>query len=238
MKINNETRIGIFVVVVILMLGSLTWKAGDIKIRQGGYEIKAHFHNIDGVALNAPVNVNGLEVGRVSGIDILYGKKTVMELTLWLKEGVKLHESAQAYVKNLGFLGEKYVGLTTGDDDKPFLKSGAVIVGNEPPSFEKLIGQGTKIAENLEQISMQLNDHLKTNSASIDSIIANLDVAVKDVASISSKVRKAFDSNDGAINDILLNVNKATKNFEEMSYDLKENPWKLLHKEKTKKRKQ
>ena len=236
MRINNETRIGIFVVFVVIFLGALTWRAGDIEIRKGGYEIEVHFKNIDGVALNAPVTVNGLEVGRVSNINILYGKKTVMEVTLWLRDYVKLHQGAQAYVKNLGFLGEKYVGLTTGDDAKPYLKPGEIILGNEPPSFEKLLTQGDKIANNLEEISSQLNQHLKVNAGSIDSIIKNLDVTVRDVASISSTVKERLEANQGAIDEIVFNVNSAAKNLEEMSCDLKENPWKLLYKEKKRKK--
>lgn len=236
MKINNEMRIGIFVVVVIVILMALTWRAGEIKIRNGGYEVRVHFKNIDGVALNAPVTVNGLEVGRVSHINILYGKQTIMEVTLWLQEHVKIHQGAQAFVKNLGFLGEKYVGLTSGDDTKPYLNSGDIIIGDEPPSFEKLLSQGDKIAKNLEEISGQLNERLKVNAESIDSIIANLDVTLRDVASISSKIRETMDTNHDSINAIVSNVNKATVNLEEMSLDLKENPWKLLYKEKKKKK--
>lgn len=229
MKINNEMRIGMFVVVVIILLGVITWQAGDIQIKQGGYEVDVHFKNIDGVALNAPVTVNGLEVGRVSHINILYGKQTIVELTLWLKENVKLHEGAQAFIKNLGFLGEKYVALTTGDDEKPFLKPGAVLVGNEPPSFDKLLSQGDKIAGNLESISTQIDDRLKINSQALDSIVANLDITLKDVASISSRINATLTSNQDLIDQIIANVNRTTKNLEEMSFDLKEHPWKLLY---------
>ncbi len=232
MKINNETRIGIFVVLVIIVLGVLTWRAGDIQIRRGGYELKAHFKNIDGVALNAPVTVNGLEVGRVSDIQILYGQHTVMELTLWLQDHVNLREGAEVFVKNLGFLGEKYVALTTGDDGRPFLKEGAVIIGNEPPSFEKLLSQGDKIAGNLEEISAQINERLKVNADEVDSIVANLNVTLKDIASISAKINQILTANQGAIDQIVVHVNSTTKNLEEMSFDLKEHPWKLLYREK------
>jgi len=232
MKINNEMRIGMFVVLVVFFLGALTWRAGDIEIRNGGYHIKVHFKNIDGVALNAPVTVNGLEVGRVSDIHILYGEQTTMEAVLWLRDTVKLHEGTEAFIKNLGFLGEKYVGLTTGDDARPFLKPNSIVIGNEPASFEKLLSQGGKIAHNLEEISTQLNERLKVNADSIDSIISNLDVSIQDIASISSKINETLNANQQPIDDIVGNVNRATKNLEEMSFDLKENPWKLLYKDK------
>ena len=232
MKINNETRIGIFVVSVVIILGILTWKAGDIRIRKSGYEVLAHFKNIDGVALNAPVTVNGLEVGRVTNIDILYKKETVMQVTLWIEDHVKLRQGAEAFIKNLGLLGEKYVALTTGDDSLPELKAGEIIIGSDPPSFEKILSQGDRIATNLENISTLLSARLETNARAIDSIVFNLDNTVRDVALISSNIRERLDSNQDTIDGIFLNVNRATKNFEEMSFDLKENPWKLLYKER------
>ena len=107
MKINNETKIGLLVVVVAIILGVITWKAGDYDFSPKGYELKVQFQNIDGVEENAPVTLNGLEVGRVSDIEILYGDATRVELRLWMKSDAKLHEGAKAYVKNMGFLGRE-----------------------------------------------------------------------------------------------------------------------------------
>lgn len=232
MKVNHETRIGMFVVFALAVLGILTWRTGDFDLHKGGYEVKVHFRNIDGVALNAPVTVNGLEVGRISDINILYGEQTLMEVTLWLQDSVKLHQGVQAFVKNLGFLGEKYVGLTTGDDQLPFLRPGDIIIGQEPTSFDKLLDQGDRIADNLKSISSQLDERLQVNAQSIDSIIANLDSTVRDVASITAHMREIVESSNGSIGRIVANVEGATGNLEEMTFDLKNNPWKLLYKEK------
>ena len=76
MKINNETKIGVLVVFVLVGLAALTWEAGDFDFSPDGYEMKVHFLNIDGVALNSPVMLNGFEVGRVTDIKILYEEET------------------------------------------------------------------------------------------------------------------------------------------------------------------
>ncbi|HRZ40665.1 MAG TPA: MlaD family protein [Candidatus Omnitrophota bacterium] len=231
MTINNETRIGIFVVVVAVILAVLTWKASDLDIsRSGSYEIKVHFRNVDGVALNAPVTLNGLEVGRVSGIELLYGPETKVEVILRLNEEARLHHGARAFVKNLGLLGEKYVGLTSGDDTKPFLTAGELIQGDEPASFERLLSEGDKIAKNLEQITSEINERLKVNSQVIDNILLNMNDSLSNVKSISATVNERLNANGGRVDDMVINLNKASKNLEEMSYDLKLNPWKLLYK--------
>jgi phospholipid/cholesterol/gamma-HCH transport system substrate-binding protein len=233
MRINNETKIGIFVVIVLLILAVSTWKTGDYQFAPKGYELKIQFKDIDGVELNAPVTLNGLEVGRVKDINILYGEATRVEIILWMKEEAKVHEGAKAYVKNMGFLGEKYVAVTTGDDGTPFLKSGTVIIGEEPADFQSILADGEVIAANIKEISQAVNERLKVNSAAIDSIIADMRTSMTHITSISSNIDKRFQVNDHLVDDAISNLNLTSKNLEEMSCDLKQNPWKLLYKPKT-----
>ena len=232
MKINNETKIGILVVVVAIILGVITWNAGDYDFTPKGYELKVQFQNIDGIEENAPVTLNGLEVGRVSDIEILYGDATRVELRLWMKSNAKLHEGAKAYVKNMGFLGEKYVALTTGEDGTPFLPPGSIIQGQDPGSFDKILGDGEEIAKNIKEISEQVNERLRVNSEAIDNIVINLDTTMKNIASISTNVNERLEANEAVVDEMVANLNTASKNLDEMSYDLKLNPWKLLYKPK------
>ena len=55
MKINNETKVGLMVIVVIILLVGLTVKTGKIKLSEEGYTLKVRFTDIDGVNLNSPV---------------------------------------------------------------------------------------------------------------------------------------------------------------------------------------
>jgi len=230
MKISNEAKIGVLVVIVLAILGALTWKAGNFDFNPKGYELKARFHNIEGVELNSPVTVNGFEVGRVTDIKIVYGEKTFVELTLWLDQEAKIHKGAVALVKQMGFLGEKYIGLTTGNDSEPFLMSGAMIEGKEPANMERMLAQGEDIAKNLKEISEQVNERLKVNSEAIDSIFADLKTSMSNIASISGNVKERLDVNKATIDEIVMHLNATSENLEEMSADLKINPWKLMYK--------
>jgi len=232
MRINNEAKIGIFVVGILIILAVGTWKTGNYEFIPRGYELNVRFQDIDGVELNAPVTLNGLEVGRVKDINILYGDATRVEITLWMKEEARVHEGAKAYVKNMGFLGEKYVALTTGEDGKPFLHSGAVIIGEEPADFQNILAEGEDIAANIKEISQQINERLKVNSEAIDDIIANMRTTMTNVNSISDNINNRLEVNDELIDDTIAHLNLTSQNLEEMSYDLKENPWKLLYKPK------
>ncbi|MFA5060577.1 MAG: MlaD family protein [Candidatus Omnitrophota bacterium] len=203
MKITNEMKIGIMVTIVAGMLLVLTFQVGSFSFTKKGYEGKIYFNNIDGVELNAPVRLNGLEIGLIKDIKLVYDSETKMELTVWLDEKAKLREGAQAYIKIMGMLGEKYVELTAGEKETSFLQPGFVIVGVEPVNFERLLAKGDSIATSLDGIAKNLNERLTVNRQALDDIVANL--------------------------------NLASKNLEELSGDLKVNPWKLLYKPKEKK---
>ena len=232
MKINNETKIGIFVVVVGFILFMLTWKAGNFRFSQQSYTITVTFKNIDGVALNSPVMLNGFEVGRVRDIHVVYGEAPHVELTLWLKGDTRIPRGTTALVKNMGFMGEKYIGLIMNSTDAGYLKPYDVIAGKEPASFENILQEGEKIAVNIRSISEQLDERLKVNSAAIDDIVASFRATLKNVATVSSNINERIDVNKRLVDEMIGHLTISSRNLEEMSCDLKENPWKLLYKPK------
>ena len=190
MKLNNETKIGILVTAVVIALLALTFRVGNFHFAEKGYTIKAHFYRIEGLEKNAPMRLNGLEVGSVKEIHILYAPETTMELTLWLEERVKLKEGAQAYVKNMGLLGEKYIELTGGNKGGVFLVPGSLIIGQEPMDFEKVIAKGDVIADNLIAISANVKERLTLNRQAIDEIIANLHGTTENFIELSDDLKR------------------------------------------------
>jgi len=235
MRINNETKVGILIAVVLAMLFTLSYKTGKFNFSKEGFYLKVQFKDIDGVNLKSPVMYNGYEVGVVEDIvikDDRANEDTVMELTLWLDNQVKLREGTKAYVKNLGFMGEKYVGLTAGKKGNAYLKADAVIIGETPPSFEKLVSDGQKIADQLKQISINVNERLDKNKDNVDETLTNINVTMRKMASLMSNLDERLESNQQYIDEMVNNFRGLSVNMEELSYDLKLNPWKLLHKPK------
>jgi len=238
MKMTNEARIGIMVSVVAILLGVLTVKTGKFNLTNDGSYVKVRFQNIDGVNLNSPVMYNGYEVGIVEAIDIIEMKdQTAMELTLWVNQGVRLRQGSKAYIKNLGFMGEKYVGLTSGDVGGMYLNPNTVVVGQEPPDFEQLLREGKEIAERLNSIAKNIDERLETNKEVLDSTLTNLDATMQDLSSVVSNVNERLTFNEQKIDDTVTNMHALSVNLEELSYDLKLNPWKIMYRGKDHKKK-
>ncbi|MBF0503627.1 MAG: MCE family protein [Candidatus Omnitrophica bacterium] len=210
MQLNNETKIGLMVILGIIILMGLTIKCGNFTLKKDGYRIKTFFNDIDGVSRNSPVMLNGLEIGVVEDIQIKYeSDETLMELTLWLNKSARIKEGARAMIKNLGFMGEKYIALTAGDPHGAFLEGGAVILGQSPVDFNQIMSDGHVLLGKANEIASDIDERLKKNEKNIDDILANFNV-------------------------MSLHLEGTSANLEEMSYDLKKNPWKLLFRAKEK----
>lgn len=233
MKMNNETKIGLMISLVIILLATLTIKTGKFNFSTKGYTVKVQFQNVDGVNLSSPVMFNGFEVGMVEDIVIKETDgDTKIELILWLNEKAKLREGAKAYIKNLGFMGEKYIGLTSGNKGGAYLAADSVIMGQEPANFEQLISDGEEIAKRLKSISQNIDERLENNKEDLDETLSNLNVVMKDLAGIARNINERLSANEKKIDDTITNMHDLSVNLEELSYDLKLNPWKIMYRGK------
>jgi len=206
MKLNNETKVGFLVLFALAVLVCITVKTGNFNFKKEGQRVKVVFTDIDGIKLNSPVMFNGLEVGQVEDINIQEGlDQTHMVLTLWVSHQVRLHQGTTALIKNLGFMGEKYVALVGQDPRTPLLADGAIIEGKSPADFNQILNSSQELLGHLNGITANVDERLKKNQGNIDDILNNFNAMSK-------------------------NLDSATGNLNEMSSDLKNHPWKLLFK--------
>ena len=106
-RMTNEAKTGVVVLISAAVLLALVLKVGNFKLFQQGYTVKSQFHYTAGVKKHAPVRLSGVDVGEVKEINIRYGDETLIELVLWVQDGVKLRSDSKAYVTTLGLMGEK-----------------------------------------------------------------------------------------------------------------------------------
>jgi phospholipid/cholesterol/gamma-HCH transport system substrate-binding protein len=138
-----ELWVGAFVLAGVAALGMLAFKVGNLSGAdvKDGYKITAHFHNIGGLTVKAPVSMAGVRVGRVSGITIDRDDYTaVVEMTVDPKYD-NLPRDTSASILTQGLLGAQYVGLEPGGDEQ-YLKDGDRLdITQSAVVLEQLIGQ-------------------------------------------------------------------------------------------------
>ncbi len=210
-KVTNEAKTGILVLVCLAVFGALILKVGNFSLFQHGYTVKCQLHYTAGVKKHAPVRLSGVDVGEVQDIRILYDDQTTIELILWLREGVKLRLDSKAYVTTLGLMGEKYIEIKAGTTAAQYAKPGDLIPGQDPVRLEDLIETATKVANDIGQMA-------------------------KDISKVASHVDTAIQDNKPKLDHIFTNLEDTSENFKDFSQDIKFHPWKVLVKGKEKTR--
>ena len=206
-KISNETKTGVFVLICLAVLGGLLIKIGSFNLFKHGFMIKSHFHFTGGVKKNSPVRLSGVDVGEVKNIRVLYGDETVVEVDLWLEDGTKVSKESHAYVTTLGLMGEKYIEIKAGSPTAGYAAEGDLIPGDDPVRLEELIEIGTKVATDIGQMA-------------------------RDISKVANHVDGAIQDNRPKIDTIFDNLEETSENFNDFSRDIKHHPWKVLAKGK------
>ena len=134
--------VGVFVIAGILALGMLAFKVGNLGNERGIKTIKveARFDNIGGLKLKAPVKSSGVLVGRVGKIyfdNVKY--QAVVELAL--DETYVFPKDTSASILTSGLLGEVFIGLDAGGDDKKLQEGDKITLTQSAVVLERLIGQ-------------------------------------------------------------------------------------------------
>ena len=104
------------------------------------YRVEARFDNIGGLKVRSPVRSAGVLVGRVQ--DIFFDNERFQaRVTLALDQRYKFPKDTSASILTSGLLGETYIGLEAGGDDKVLAAGDRITITQSAVVLEKLIGQ-------------------------------------------------------------------------------------------------
>ncbi|HEX4152087.1 MAG TPA: outer membrane lipid asymmetry maintenance protein MlaD [Steroidobacteraceae bacterium] len=131
MRKSNTLNVGTgaFVLLGFATLAFLTTQITNRGLHLGGtphYDVTAKFDNIGDLKVGAPVSMAGVEVGRVTGINLDPREyRAVVKMQLDSRYN-QIPTDSDASIYTQGLLGGKYIGLTAGGADT-FLKNNSQI---------------------------------------------------------------------------------------------------------------
>lgn len=132
---RQEVTVGLLVIVAVTVLfGGLTWLSGKSLGGAGKTLFPVRFENVSGLNEGDPVQISGVRVGRVAGIDLRGVNEVVV--TLEVNATVRPRVDARAEVRALDAFGGMFVDYRPGTSDQ-LLSAGQVLAGQrEPPLME------------------------------------------------------------------------------------------------------
>ncbi len=134
--------VGFFVVFGFAAVLFLALRVGNMSSASFAdtYQLTARFDNIGGLKVRGPVKSAGVVVGRVT--DIRFDPQSYEALvTVTVDSRYQFPKDTFASILTAGLLGEQYIGLDAGGDEK-MLKSGDTFMKTQSAVvLEKLISQ-------------------------------------------------------------------------------------------------
>jgi phospholipid/cholesterol/gamma-HCH transport system substrate-binding protein len=133
---------GAFVAAGIAALLVLALKVGNLGAERATqtYRVEARFDNIGGLKVRAPVRSAGVLVGRVADIHF-DNERFQASVTLALDKRYAFPKDTSASILTSGLLGESYIGLDAGGDDKKLGDGDRIALTQSAVVLERLIGQ-------------------------------------------------------------------------------------------------
>jgi phospholipid/cholesterol/gamma-HCH transport system substrate-binding protein len=141
-KKGIETMVGVFVLLGMVGLVFLALKAANLGSFNAGstYSLTARFDNIGGLKRHAPVRSAGVTVGRVVSIEL--DRKTYQGVVhMELDTKVEFPKDSSARILTAGLLGDQYIGLEPGADEKSLVAGDAIKQTQSAVVLESLISQ-------------------------------------------------------------------------------------------------
>lgn len=199
-----ETKLGIFTVLGLIVLGFSLYMLGGFSITRS-YEINVEFADVSGLPVKAAVKLSGVEIGKVKAIKI-EGQKVIVVAAI--NKGIDLYKDAQFAVVMTGIIGTKYVKVVQGHANAGILSEGDYAFGlDEKPMDEQIaetmqsVRQLVDSINNQGQFGSQLNDamrDIRQLSANVNQLVATMrpyvTSSMRNLDEITAKINALMDS--------------------------------------------
>jgi phospholipid/cholesterol/gamma-HCH transport system substrate-binding protein len=140
-KYKIETIVGIFVCLGLLCIGYMTLKLGKVSfLNDDSYPVTAKFISVTGLRNGNPVNILGIEVGRVERITMDQENQKAV-VVMKIRKGIKIYDDAIASIKTEGLMGDQYVSIDPGGSGTLLGPKGTITETQAPVDIVGLIGK-------------------------------------------------------------------------------------------------
>jgi phospholipid/cholesterol/gamma-HCH transport system substrate-binding protein len=184
MKNSLETKLGIFVVLVIFAAFLIVETLGSMDLFHGGYHVSALFNTAQDLKPGNSVKMAGVEIGRVEKIALADGKVSV---TMKINPEAVVKTDSKAVIKFTGLMGQNFVAIGFGSAGAQPAVEGAVLETEEEPDLNAIMTRLNNATAGIENLTKSftpdtinnllgpLTDFFKQNSSHIGGAISNIE---------------------------------------------------------------
>ena len=210
-NLSVEAKVGVFVVIGMIILGYMSMRLGKLGFKMDkGYEVNVYFDSASGLEEDVPVEIAGVEVGRVRKILLEDGKALVI---LRIDSNVKLRKDVKASIRSRGILGDKYIVLVQGSPAAPLIEpDGRIVSTTTATDLESLMNVLGDVAENISKLTRSFANVMggEKGEASLRSIVDSMQ-------SVAETLDRTVQENNEGLVKIITNLSEFSATINEIS---------------------
>ncbi len=183
MKNSLETRLGLFVALVMLATFFVLAMIGGLEKFQRGLHVNALFNGVQELKVGDRVKMAGVEVGKVEDIELTDNK---VKVNMKLRARTKVRTDSVATIKFAGLMGQSFVSLDFGSPGAPIAAENTTLSTVEQPDISAILAKLDNVASGVESLTKSftgdkidnllgpITDFLKQNTGPLTATIANI----------------------------------------------------------------
>ncbi|MEA3306217.1 MAG: MlaD family protein, partial [Elusimicrobiota bacterium] len=203
---GNETKIGIFVLVGVVLFGTAIFLLGDYSFKNF-YQVDIEFNDIAGLPDKSMVKLSGVEVGKVKKIYMEDGG-VIVQVNIF--EGIKIYRDARFFIGSTSIIGSKYLQIDQGTRFSGLIKKGDRVKGENNLSLDRAltaaIADVRKIMSGFD--GKRMGSNLNSSLANLREITANINQLVATSKPHAENIMVRLDSLTARLDDVMEKTNR------------------------------
>jgi virulence factor Mce-like protein len=175
--VSAQAKVGLFVILSAFLLIGTIYYVGNEQWGRHVVPYRTYLRYAGGVEPGSEVLFGGISVGRVSAVRAWSEDPTKIEIALELREGTPVNANCTAKLGAISLMSSPAISITTGTNDAPRLKPGAVIPSQETVSIDDMARKLAGIADTAQGLIIQVQGEIKGLSDRANTLLANLNDA-------------------------------------------------------------
>ena len=226
MKNTLETRLGMFVAVIVVAAFFIMFTIGGFERFQAGLRVDALFQNAQELKLGDRVKLAGVEVGKIENI-ALDPEQNKVRVTMKLQPKTPVKADTVARIQFAGLMGQNFVSLDFGSEPSALATNGTTLLSAEQADLGAIMQKLDTVASGLEEMTKSFSGEkidslmgplisfVQDNREPLTATIANLRSSSDQIASGQGTVGKLI-YDDALYNTALVTVSNLQTTSDEI----------------------
>lgn len=199
-----ETKVGFFLIAALSVLLASAVFLGDMNILGRRAHYAVDFEDAEALPPKAAVKISGVEIGKVSKVELIDGRARVK---IAIDPSIELYDDAHARIGSTGIIGTRFVDLEPGTPSANLLTRGSVIQGQS----------GAGLNEVMKKVATLFDDEEEYGEAS-----DNFKAILFNIRKVTDSLNTAMGDNPQDIKEIVHNIKDFSESAKIFGQDLRE----------------